>query len=159
MSSERPHHGVCRHRGYLGPLVGKENVLVTYEGSIKKYDHLFAGPVGIVEESSPGQKAPLQLRQVWSGWHTEIYFPHQINFFHFNSYQVVWPCWPDALWEYSLLQQPLQGNFPQATKMSHGIAQMSHILQHETSPLLNINLPGKRRSSAVCYCAACAQGK
>lgn len=97
--------------------------------------------------------------QVQSGWNIWVYFPCQINFVCFNSYQIVWPSWPDMLSKYSLLQQHLHGNFLQATKMNHGIAQMSHILQYETLPFLNINLPGKRWSRAGCYCAACAQGK
>lgn len=97
--------------------------------------------------------------QVQSGWNIWVYFPCQINFVCFNSYQIVWPSWPDMLSKYSLLQQHLHGNFLQATKMNHGIAQMSRILQYETLPFLNINLPGKRWSRAGCYCAACAQGK
>lgn len=159
MSSERPHHGVRRHHGYLRPLVGKEVVLVTYCGSIKKYDYLSAGSMAITEKWSPGQNATLQQIQVWKGWHFWVYFPHQITPVCFNPYQWVGPFWLDTLRENSLLQQHLQGNFLQATKMSHGIAQMSHILQSERSRLLNINLQGKRSSSSVSYCAACAQGK
>lgn len=99
----------------------------------------------------------LQLIQVWKGWYFWLLFPCQIVCF--NPYQLAGPFWPDTLRQNSLLQQHLQGSFLQATKMTHGIAQMSHILQSEISSLLNINLQGKRSSSSVSYCAACSQGK